>query len=391
MMALPLFTPQRLHALFAVRLRPELKELYYFSLIYAFAYSLISVFEPVFFYKEGFSLSFIALYYGIHYSLYTLLLPLGGMFAARFGLERSLAVSLPIFVMYFLTLAAIPSRPELVWLAIALLTAHKIFYWPAYHAYFAKFGDAHNRGTELSWMNFVKSGVGILGPATGGFIALYFGFPTLFVVAALFLLASSWPLLQTPEHYRIASFQYATPWRIIVDRRWRNMTLAMMGMGENLIDMVFWPLFMFIILGSTGRLGLVSSLTMAVLTLVSFIIGEMADRFPRRHIIKLHLPFMMIGMLFRPLAGSGLQVLLTDTLNRMAHAGVHLPLVYRLYVQSRQTSIIGYMVAFETALALTKAIVAFGLAALFAWLLPYTAFTITFILAAVFALMYARL
>jgi MFS family permease len=385
------FSTGALSSFFVARPRPELKELFFFSIIFAFANSIVTIFEPVFFYTNGFSLSFIALYYFLHYTLYVLLMPFGGKFAARFGLERSLAVSLPFFVMYFLALASIPSWPSFVWLAIILLTLHKVFYWPAYHADFAKFGDVNNRGTELSWMGLLKTGVGILGPLIGGFVALYLGFPVLFVLAAVLILLSVYPLLRTKEHYHMRAFDYFMPWRIVFDRRFRNMTLAMMGMGENLIDLVFWPLFMFIILGTTGKLGIVSSITVGAMTLVGFFIGELSDRYPRRKILRQWLPVMIAGILLRPLAGTSLQVLVTDAVNRIAYAGVSLPMLYRLYVQSRRTSILGYTVAFELVLAVTKAVVALALVIVFATALPYTAFTITFIAAAVFAVMYAFL
>ncbi|MBI3251357.1 MAG: hypothetical protein HYZ62_00425, partial [Candidatus Andersenbacteria bacterium] len=130
--------PGGLSNMFTVHLRAEMKELYMFSLLFSFASALILIFEPIFFYKEGFTLSQIAMYYAVHYVLYALLLPVGAKFAARFGLERSLTFSLPIFVLYFLALAAVASVQWFFWVAVALLTLHKILYWPAYHAYLAK-------------------------------------------------------------------------------------------------------------------------------------------------------------------------------------------------------------------------------------------------------------
>ncbi|MEX0649431.1 MAG: MFS transporter [Candidatus Andersenbacteria bacterium] len=378
-------------SMFAVRLKPELRELYSFSLLFSFAYALILIFEPVFLYKEGFSLSFISLYYALHYTIYVFLLPLGGKFATRFGLERSLSVSLPFFVMYFLVLALLPYDHRLIWLAIPLLTLHKIFYWPAFHAQFAKFGDSHNRGTELSWMTVLRYGVGILGPLIGGFVAAEFGFSTLFILTSILVLLSSVPLLKTKEHFRPTRFDYSSPWKIIRSRTYRNMTKAMAGMGENYVDMVFWPIFLFIVLNSTEKLGILSSMTIAIMTLMSFFVGEMSDRLPRSSVIRLHVPFMILGYLFRPIAGTPVSAFLTDTLNKMAFAGVNLPMLHKLYVQSNTTSIIRYTVSFEMVLAITKAIIAFVLVAVFAMTLPYTGFVIAFAIAGVSALFYLYL
>lgn len=377
--------------LLRINLRAELKELYIFSLLFSFASALITVFEPVFFYKEGFSLSSIALYYALHYTLYIFLLPLGGKFAARFGLERSISFSLPVFIVYFLVLALLPKWPQLYWVAIPLLTIHKIFYWPAFHAEFTKFGDTHNRGTEISWMTVLKYGVGISGPLIGGFVAYLFGFPILFLMAATLVLLSAVPLLRTRERYRPVHYPYSAPWRIIISRRYRNMTLAMLGMGENLIDLVFWPVFMFIILGSTEQLGIVASINLAVMTVLSFFVGEMSDRLPRRTVLRMYLPFMIVGYLFRPLAGTVKSAALTDTLNRMAFAGVNIPMLHRLYVQGKPAGALRYTVAFEVVLSISKALTAFALAIVFAFVLPYTGFTVAFVTAAVLALFYVFL
>lgn len=376
------------NGIFNFRVRPELKELYAFSVIFSFAYALIVIFEPVFFYQQGFSLSFIALYYCLHYCIYALVLPLGGKVAARFGLEKSLVLSLPIMVVYFIVLAAIPQASWLVWAAIVLLTAHKIFYWPAYHALFAKFSNSHNRGTELSWMRLLREGVGILGPLTGGIIATVFSFSTLFIFTAALVLMSAIPLLKTKESYRASNFTYGDTWRLILSRRYRNMTLAMAGMGENLIDMVFWPVFLFIILGSTETLGIVSSVNIAIMTFIGFFIGEMSDHLPRKYVLRLHLPFLVISYLLRPLAGTRAQGFLTETLSRVAYGGVNLPMTYRLYSEAQTTSIIRYTVAFELVLAIAKALTALLLVVIFSSTLPYTGFVMTFTLAALASVLY---
>lgn len=365
--------------------------MYMFSVLFSFASALILIFEPVFFYQEGFSLSKIALYYALHYSLYVILLPLGGKFAGRFGLERSLALSMPLFVVYFVTLAAIPLAPGLFWLAWVLLTVFKIFYWPAYHTEICRFGDAANRGTELSWLIALTSGAGAIGPIVGGFVAAYFGFSVLFVSAACLALLATFPLLLTKERYRPQTFPYSLPWRMMGMRRYRGMVLTMVGWGENLIDLVFWPIFMFIILGGTQKLGLVASINVLVMSILGFFVGEISDRFSRRQIIRLHIPFMILGYLFRPLASTSLRVFLTDTLSKAALIGVRIPMWHILYQRGRREGALRYAVTFEMVLAVSKAAVAFVLVGVFAVSLPYTGFTLAWMMAAALTLLYVFL
>lgn len=380
--------PGALSNMVTVHPKPAMKELFLFSLLFSLASAMITIFEPIFFYQQSFSLSAIALYYAFHYITYAILLPLGGRFASRYGLEKSLVMCLPVLVFYLGLLAMIPSARQLFWIAPIFLTIHKIFYWPAFHAALARSGDRHNRGTELSWLGFIRYGFGILGPLIGGFIVVWFDFSTLFIVAAVTILCSAWPLLKTRAMKIGTPFSYRSPWQIIFAHRYRGMVLAMTGMGENLIDLVFWPIFMFIVLGSTAKVGVVSAFTVGVMVCVSFAVGELSDKYSRRTILKASVPFMMLGYLFRPLALSPLRVLASETFNKVAYIGVNLPMVYRLYEQATKAGDLRYTTAFELTLAITKAVTALGLAVLFAYVLPHIGFTAAFVWSSLVTAMY---
>lgn len=377
-----------LHRFFAVHPRPELRELYIFSVLFSFANSLIIIFEPVFFYQQGISLAVISLYFGLHYSLYALVLPLGGKFAARFGLERSLALATPLFVVYFLMLAVLPIWPGLFWVSWIVLTMFKTLYWPAYHAEVSRYGDSSNRGTEISWLFALNRGVGALGPMIGGLVAVHFGFPALFVLAAGFALFASVPLLRTRERFRVQFFAYTGPWKIILSRRFRGARLTMIGWVENYVDLVFWPVFMFIVLGGVDLLGYIATLNILIMTLLGFFIGEVSDRFSRRRVMRFHVSFMVLGYLFRPLALGPWRILLTDSLSKASLIGVRIPQWYHFYSKGKQQGPLKYVVALELTLAIAKAGAAFALAVVFLVMTPFAAFTTAFLMAAVFSLLY---
>lgn len=375
-------------------------ELYQFLLLFSFAGSMIAIFEPVFFYQVNIPLWQISLFYGLHYILYVILLPLGGKFTASFGLERSLALSTPIYVLYFLALALLPAWPALFWVAIMLLTLHKIFYWPAFHAEFSKYGDGHSRGREMSWQTVTTSGIGVVSPLVGGLVAAWFGFPAMFIVAAVAVMLASFPMLRTLETSHTAVFSYSEAWKLIASPLHRRLVVSMAGMNENLVDLVYWPLFLFIVLAATRptlfgfslqplvALGVISSITILVMTIVGLYIGRMSDKISGRKILHLHLPFMVLGYLFRPISGGLISMFLTSTLARLAYIGVHIPLTAQLYASGRRAGALRYGVAIEICLAIYKAITALFLAWAFWALLPYTAFLISFLIAAAFCSLY---
>lgn len=369
----------------------QLKELYLFSLLFALAQSFVLIFEPVFFFQRGIPLATIALYYAIHYTLYVFVLPLGGTFAARFGLQKSLALSTPLFIFYFLALASIPRYPQLFWVAMLLLTAYKVFYWPAYHADFAEYGDKKKMGKELSWMNLIVQGVGILGPLIGGFVATYLGFPTLFLIAASTALIAGIILMVAKEDDTHEPIRLSESWQLLKRRSHRGMFVAMLGMGEDLMNLVFWPIFMFIIVGTAASLGVIAALATVFMTAIGFFIGNLIDRHSRRTVLRVSVPFLALSHLFRPLVGTPLLVLVTDTFSRTALIGGRIPMLAQLYTTAREAGPIRYLTAFEMALAIGKALFAWVLVVLFIFFAPYTAFTIGFILAALASWLYIAL
>ncbi len=376
---------------FVIRPRRQLTELYYFSLLFSLAQALVLIFEPVFFYSLGLGLSTIALYYAAHYTLYAVLLPWGARFAARFGLERSLVLSTPIFIVYFVTLALLPGRPELFWLAIVLLTLHKIFYWPAFYTVMARYGDGGNRGTELSWMFFLNYGIGVLGPLAGGLVVVTYGFPALFVAAAIVVTAASLALLKTTERDGQQDIEYSAPWKIIFNSRHWRMVVATLGQGEYLVHQFFWPLFMFIILGNAGKLGFVAALSAIPMVLVAFVVGEASDVHTPRRVLRWSTPFLSLAHILSPLATTSLRVLLGGGYRMMASSAVNISFLTKLYGDGKRLGPLKYLTAFEIVLAVSKAIVGWLLVLIFMSVAPYAGFAAAFFLAAILTWLYVVL
>lgn len=385
-----LLLPASIRNLFVLHSHRQLRELFLFQLLFSFAFSLIIIFEPVFFYQLGISLELISLYYALHYTLYVVLMPLGAQVAARFGLERSLALSMPFFVIYFLVLAAIPTQPSLFWLALVFLTLHKIFYWPAYHANFAKFTDGKNRGTEQSWMRFITYGTGILGPLVGGVIAARFGFPLLFILAAVTVMLATLPLLKTREHFQEVSLPYSSAWQIIRARPHRRMVISMVGWAEDLIGLVFWPIWLYLFLGSTAKIGALAAVSIAAMTVWGFMVGELIDRHGARWVLRrLGVPVLVLANILRLFAVTSLRVIGVDIVGRVANLNYTVPFTSQLHANAKRFGALQYALAFETVLAISKATLAYALAGVFLYATPDVGFATAWIIAIVFGLLYA--
>lgn len=376
--------------IFGVPVRRELKEFYWFSGLFSFAQALVLIFEPVFFYQAGFSLAQIAVYYGLHYVLYLLLLPLGGKFAARFGLERSLTLSLPLFMAYFLTLAATQTYLSLFWGAWIVLALFKIFYWPAYYAQYSRYGNELNQGTEISFGYVLNLGVGVLGPLIGGVVATQFGFPVLFIAVALIGLCAAVPLLTTPERYTREDFPYTRPWRVIASRSNRRLVLGTIGWVEDLVQLVFWPVFAFLTLKTADVLGVVAGTSVFFMSLLAFFIGEWMDRTSPHKVLRWAVPFMSVVYGLRLFATTVPRVFFVHALALCADVSLKIPFWGKLYADARRKGVLRHTVAFEMVLSAAKATAALVLAGVFFFWGTSAGFTAAFLGAAVFAWFYRK-
>lgn len=376
---------------FEIRAKRQLKELYLFLMLFFFAAELITIFEPIYLFEQGYSLALIALYYAIHYTAYVVVMPLGGMFVSRFGYERSLALSTPLFALHLIVLAGMTSSPMLFWLAPFTLMVHKIFFWPALHAAFATFTDHQNRGTEQSWLRFLLFGTGVLGPLIGGIVATNFGFPILFIGASCVLLFSSIPLLRTAERNNLSPVTYAKVWRTIIAPRHRRMAISMVGWGEDLVHLVFWPVFLFIAFGSTQTVGFAIAGAAILMVAWGFVVGELSDRFGSRTILRFAGPIIAIGYILRMLIQNPLYIAGSLFYERLANISMNIPFMSRLYRSARGSGPLVYSLAFEMVLAISKALLAWVLVAVFLFAPTPLGFTLTFAAAALLALLYGVL
>jgi MFS family permease len=196
------------------------------------------------------------------------------------------------------------------------------------------------------------------------------------------------PLLRTTEQASVKDFSYDSAWRIIFAKRHRRMVLAMIGWGENLVHLVFWPIFIFLIVESDLALGLIASLSMLGTSIWGFVIGELTDRWSPRRVLRLFVPLTAVSYIFRAISGAPLAIAGADAYARVTQTSVSIPFVAKLYRAGRGAGALQYAVAFEIVLAITKALVAWGLAFLFLYVAAPLGFMIMFAVAGALAFFY---
>jgi len=381
---------------FPRQLTRQVRELYLSSIILLFAESMVMIFEPVFLYlifSQLFdfthSLQLVLIFYLIIYILYFFALPLGARFAKYFGYENSIAWGV------FFTAALYGSlflMNKYLWPAAALTiifyVCSKLFYWPAYHADFARFSEAGQRGRAIGNLAVLETIACVIGPLLGGLILQFSNFFWLFSIAAGLMILSNIPMLITKEKFTPSTFGYFKAYQTLFSRERRRKFFALWGFGEELIVMVIWPIFIFIVVKDFLGLGSLTSLSLLITALAFIFIGRLTDRHDGHKILKYGAIFYFFGWLLRLLSRSIFGVFMVDAYSRFSKQSISVPVVAMTYSRatSKDASVMSTIVFFEMSLVVGK-IVAMLLALLLLQLFA-PGWNALFILAALFTLLY---
>jgi len=345
---------KRIHKL-KISPRRQIKEFFLTVAIQAFAISAISIFEPIYLYQKGLGIRGILAYFLVVYALYILLLPFGGKFAKRYGYEHSIFFATFFTIAYYLSLAAIPLSMVFLFAAPFLMVLAKLFWWPACHANFARFAQQGELGRELGFMQIVGTIAQTAGPLIGGLVLLYGNFTFLFAIAIFLLLISALPMFTTPEHFNPSRLGWLETMRFVLGKKNRRRMLGALGFGEEVLAFTIWPLFIFLTLKSSIKVGLVAAAATAATIFSSQLVGYLIDRHKKSEkIYRWATLGQVFSWLLRPWIGNFAGILGVDIVARSSKTAQLIPVYSAVYKDAQKNHVMIRVVAMEAALALGK-------------------------------------
>lgn len=343
---------------FKHRLNTQLQELYLTAAMMDFASAAITLFEPIYLWTLGYRIPEIMVFYLIVYGSYFFLAPLGGKFVARFGPERSIMVSTVWLVIYFAGLISIAGHPGLLYIAPVLFALQKTFYWPAYHFDFIRWSEKQERASEFSGLWTVTTMMYVLGPIIGGVVVKFFGFTPLFLGAAVIILFSSLPLFVQQGGRKIESFSY---WRSLIlpfRRRYIKNTVGYLGLGEELIGMTVWPIFILLVYGSVFEVGFLVGISALITSVATLVAGKMTDKANKQTVLSLSGILQSVFWFLRLFTRLPAAVFGLDVAGRSIHNSVFVSISTQTYDRAHQDDYSWHGVYYEQGFAIAKSIMA---------------------------------
>ena len=344
----------------------EISELFGTTTLMEFATAMVAVFEPIFLYSIGFSLFEILVYYTIVYIVYFLIVPFAGKWIKSNGFEHCIMYSSFFKIFYYLLLFALSYNS---WLIIGVGFTNilaRAFFWPAYHCDFAMYCSTSKHGRAIGSKYVMSALIRVIGPIIGGFIAHFWGFGILFVIVAVLNVISHLFTFSTVEKFEPEPFSYIDCFKRLFAKRNRKKLLAYIGLAEEQVHLYFWPVFIFIIVGSVSDVGLIIGVSSLVLALVTLYIGRITDKNNKKAVLKTGTFIHSIVWLMRTLVSGGLGIFLIQSLESISRRITDISLVAITYKRAQDGHLVKKIVFFMMALILILVI----LVALLAYFRP---------------------
>lgn len=352
---------------FSRKIGQETQEVYWHSFLANFALSLVFIFEPIYLYSLGYNLTQIMWFYVQVYVWYIVLISFGAKFASKYGYKHSILVANIFYVIYWIVLVSIKTLPALFFIAPIFFALQKSWFWTAYDAEIALSSVKIQRGREVGVLFSLIQLSFIVGPFLGGFVSEKFGFMVLFILAAVTMLLSAYPLFYSPEIYSRHKFQLKNLWPIF--RKNTSNFFGYWGFAEDLMVMSLWPVYMFIVIPDFLEVGSVSTIATVIGTVLMLYIGRLADRTSKRKLISQSAIFYGSTWILR-FAGRTLPTVLAfDALTKAGKDVLNVPmqaLTFEKAGSGGPDHAVAYSVFYEMSLSVGKIITALAAIAILA-------------------------
>jgi hypothetical protein len=362
----------------------------------------MGLFLPIFLYQfMGMSILMVLVYYLIIDVFYaSFVVTSCKQVMNRFGIKRSLQVSVLFGATYYLILFTInhylPLNDDIFKLEKALFLLPALFFslsfrlthWIPFHTNLAKLTDRGIRARQLSLMEATMMALGAVMPIVAGIILENLGYGYLFIIAISVYILSLLPFSLLPKVEEKFSWDYKKTFKTLFSKKMRPSVIAYMGDGaESVVGTIIWPIFIWQLLeGNYFQVGLISSLIIAVTILMQFLIGRPLDKMENKQkVLRYGTLFYSFGWVLKALIGSAFQVFLFSTyhnLSRVFSRTSFDALNYDIAADQGQY-VDEYTVVRETAILFGKILMAIFVIII----LPYFALRHVFLLAALASLM----
>ncbi|MBT4174579.1 MFS transporter [archaeon] len=327
----------------------ELFEIYFLLAMRSLSLSLIGIFLPLYLFVE-LAYSFNQVIY--FYIAFVLLFGIGQFIAtkvvSRFGTKHSMVASIPLLIIALIFTMYLGDFPSLFYLAALFHGMHAAFFWVGFHIDAVLQGKKRDFGKESAIISAVAMLPSVVGPIVGGLVLLFFSFKVLFVMSLFAISISFIPLLFSKEVYAKHDLDISS----FFDRKHLKYFFGYFAQGVGYTaGSVFWPLFIFTILGEYISLGIYGTVVTLFMVFVTLVLGKFSDEGKKGIILRISAIFNSVFWIMKVFVSTFSQVFVIGSLRSVVFHGIEVPFLAKTYTKAKKKHI-GLLLFRETVIRL---------------------------------------
>ena len=338
------------------KIKSELQEIYWNSVIENFAKSLIGIFIPIYLLVLGFSLFTTIVFVMFYYLVLVIFSPFSAKLTARVGYKHQILYQIPIQVTFYLLLIFMQFYPFPVWLLYFTAVIggfSSCLYWIPMNAEFTKNTEKLHEGEEIAEMVALPRLASIAAPTVAALVLTAMGFPILFTIVIALLMISVIPLFATRDYKGM--FTFSQERTLFLKEKRSSFKTLLRGM-LMVLEPIIWPLFIFLTFQSLLEVGIAVSISAIGIAFFTIITGKMSDKGKRKSLMKIGGLAYSLVWFSRIFASTPMEIYLLSFLGGMFAAVLEITVFSSFCDLARGKKVLDWVVVREVWLGLGRLI-----------------------------------
>jgi len=242
--------------------------------------SLVSIFIPIYIYNITHQISAPFLFYALTHLFVIIFTIPAGWLNHHLGVDLTNFIGSIFRALFILLLILAKNNPVFLNIAPIFWAAAVSLYWLSFHYSLVGAEEEDGQfGKESSRMQMIYKISAGLGPIVGALIISSIGFSALYAVALILVASAGIPpffdqFKKSQMRINLKEIKYS-----FFGRGFRRFNLAFFGTGlKDIVLIVFWPIFIYIIVGNYQTVGIIKTASLLVSILLLFWLGKQIDK-----------------------------------------------------------------------------------------------------------------
>ena len=222
-----------------------------------------------------------------------------------------------LYALFVVLLLLSQQQPYWAFLAMVIDGLQVNYFWNSYYYFLSRHSAHTNMGSNLGSLNLLLNIITMIAPALGGLIIGHIDYQLLFLLGLILIglgMILAILLDNVKVHDRISWPEFLS-W--MNEPGFRRLAGTFAGRYLNDAMLNLWPLYVFILLGSTDSVGWLYSLSLLLAMIINYAMGSRLDQQKSRKPYVLSGGVLSVCWLMRSFVGSIWSIAVVNTLHKI--------------------------------------------------------------------------